>query len=265
VGGVARLGKGKGKGTGTGTGKDRDTVGAGAAAALSSSASVISVSDSVAAVDAMMAAELEGPHHTFLPRVGNYRRAEQTVDKGYTTSGWSKAEREAMNRCRRARLTTLTCLIRLIRRMTPLGASYHHNHRHHKRCPLTYPRVSTPHHPYTRVYHTPHAEPLPTHHPTHHTPRRIYWELDRPRAAANLLGPWRAYYEDFATRFVVLFPKRNVEEVAAKVQGMIAARAFKERGEDMFWAAQKEGRESVQKKRGTNMSMSSRFGDTNPS
>jgi len=90
--GSARLRKGKGKGT----------TGAGAPAVPSSSASVISVSDSVAAVDAMMAAEREGPHHTFLPRVGNYRRAEQAVDKSYTTSGWSKAEREAMNRCRRA-------------------------------------------------------------------------------------------------------------------------------------------------------------------
>jgi len=63
---------------------------------------------------------------------------------------------------------------------------------------------------------------------------------------------------------VVLFPKRNPGEVAAKVQSMVTARTFKEKGEDVFWAAQKEGRESVQKKRGTNMSMSSRFEDSNP-
>jgi len=143
-------------------------------------------------VDAMMAAaslatrgDEEGPHHTFLPRHYNTRRKEQAVDKNYTTSGWSKAERACMN--------------------------------------------------------------------------DIYWKLDRPRADKFQKGPWRSYYEDFASRFLVVYPKRSRDEVVKKVESLITARAFKERGEDAFWQEHKEGKTSTLVTKGTNLPQGARF------
>lgn len=88
---------------------------------------------------------------------------------------------------------------------------------------------------------------------------KIYWELDRPRATALQKGPWRAYYEDFTSRFLTMYPRRNRTDVLEKVEHLVTSRAFKEQGEEEFWQTQKEGKTSSLVQRGSNMGMATRF------